>query len=518
MRSRPSPRRSTLVWALAALAAGAAVAPVAAQPSSEPIDVVLGDLNHDALADVLSANRYSEDIVLRRNPGTGVLLAPVSVSLAPASLGPIAAAGGDLDGDGLADDCAVGCNVTDTIALVFDVAGAASIQTVHAGGMRPRDVVVVELDGAAPAEVVLGREGDGSGVGAGLGLIRGGGAVQEIAIPAGNPARVIRLVPADFDGDGPVDLAVAVVGSGEAHDRVLLYRNDGAGELQFAGPLGLPGVGKAVALAARDLDGDGWIDLAALVRDHAATGNLIRVFRSTGSGPLAPGLFAVVDVPSPHRAGLDLALGDLDGDGLGDAVVANGEGRGVVAHLGFSGHGFASVRTLTMAIAPVSIALGDLNGDWLDDVVVADAQAEQVLVLRSPGPLSPAVAALGPGCAGTGGLVPQIAAPVPASAGEPAFAIELSQALPLTAALLLAAGADAAIALPGGCALWVEPPLIQLATPTSAAGQAGFAFGIPNTPAVMGARLALQWAVVDPQGAFAGALAFSDGLLVRMGS
>lgn len=511
---RPSPYR----FLLGVLLVSAAGAPLVAQPLSEPIDVGVGDLDRDALPEVFSANRYSEDLVVRRNPGTGVLLAPTSVPLAPANLGPIVAARGDLDGDGFADDCAVGCNVTNTIALVFDVSGVPTIQTVAAGGIRPRDLVVTDLDGVLPEEVVFGREGDGLGNGEGLAVIRGGGPAQDIAIPAGNPTRVIRIAASDLDGDGFVDLAVAVAGRGEVFDRVLLFRNDGLGTPVFAGAFVLAGVDKVVAVAARDLDGDGWIDLAALSRNNTPTTNLIRIYQNTGSGLLTPAAFTVLDVSSPGRGALDLALGDLDGDGLGDAVVTNVETRDVIAHEGFSATGFATVRTLMTARVPVSVALGDLNGDGLDDVVVADAVAEKILVLRTLGPLSPGVSTLGAGCPGTGGVVPQIATPVLATAGEPAFSVDLSNALPGTPALLLFAGAAGQVPLPGGCTLWLGLPVLQFAMSTTAAGDASVAFGIPNDTAVMGVQLAVQWAVLDPQGAFANTIAFSDGLLVRVGS
>jgi hypothetical protein len=131
--------------------------------------------------------------------------------------------------------------------------------------------------------------------------------------------------------------------------------------------------------------------------------------------------------------------------------------------------------------------MGDLNGDGNDDLAVADGVAETVVVLRSPGPLSPAIQVLGAGCPGTGGLVPQITAPVLPTAGEPAFAVNLDDALPGSVAVLFLATADAALPLPGGCTLWLLPPLFQVAIPTSPTGTAGLSFAIPNTASVMGA-------------------------------
>jgi hypothetical protein len=77
-------------------------------------------------------------------------------------------------------------------------------------------------------------------------------------------------------------------------------------------------------------------------------------------------------------------LGDFDGDGLLDLMVASGEGsEHVELFLGDGGGGFEESESSPFSIAPggKKIAVGDFNGDGIADAVVASYQSSKVLVL-----------------------------------------------------------------------------------------------------------------------------------------
>lgn len=121
----------------------------------------------------------------------------------------------------------------------------------------------------------------------------------------------------DLDGDGDVDL---VLGHGwQANPRAVVLANDGTGHFPLAAPLPVD-LGGVLAFAAADVDEDGDLDLAA-------TGDLLgghepsRLLRNDGALVFAD----VTDAGTPWRGlpteGGILHFGDIDADGDVDAVA-----------------------------------------------------------------------------------------------------------------------------------------------------------------------------------------------------
>src|SRR5207302_5071208 len=67
-----------------------------------------------------------------------------------------------------------------------------------------------------------------------------------------------------------------------------------------------------------------------------------------------------------------VALGDINGDGKLDLVVANRSNNNVGVLLGNGNGTFAAMQTFTTGAAPYSAAVADLNGDGKLDVAAAD--------------------------------------------------------------------------------------------------------------------------------------------------
>jgi hypothetical protein len=135
-----------------------------------------------------------------------------------------------------------------------------------------RDIAVADLDGDGLNDVVLAA-----------GMVAGDPPSRllwgrpdgrfEPAAPATLPQYMSRVVRADLDGDGRTDLVAIVLSGGyrnprhdptwdlaQPHREVTVLRN--RGDRTFAAhPLGIPAVDVTVA----DYDGDGWLDLIAVV-------------------------------------------------------------------------------------------------------------------------------------------------------------------------------------------------------------------------------------------------------------
>jgi predicted nucleotidyltransferase len=166
----------------------------------------------------------------------------------------------------------------------------------------------------------------------------------------------------DVDGDGDLDM---VVGNNGQQNR--LYLNNGSGTFTDATTARMPihsAHTRAVALG--DVDRDGDLDL--VVGNYAQQN---RLYLNNGSGTFTDATAS--RMPAGNFSTRALALGDADGDGDLDMVVANfGQNRL------YLNNGSGTFTDATAARLPVdsdstqSVALGDIDGDGDLDMVVGN--------------------------------------------------------------------------------------------------------------------------------------------------
>jgi hypothetical protein len=183
------------------------------------------------------------------------------------------------------------------------------------------------------------------------------------------------LTSADFDGDGFIDLALLDAAATQSI-YVFLGRHDGSVQLAITIPVVDP---TAQAIASGDFDGDGFVDLAYSAGQ--ATGHL---WQGRGRGD---GTFEIFE-ETPVAAGpVDLAVGDLDGDGRSDLVVASEQGDAVSLVYGAPAgtpHLLSTPR-ISVGRGPTRVAIGDVDGDGDGDLVVAARLSHEVAVLLGNG-------------------------------------------------------------------------------------------------------------------------------------
>jgi FG-GAP-like repeat len=149
-----------------------------------------------------------------------------------------------------------------------------------------------------------------------------------------------------------------------------------AGTFTFA-PASPAGVGASPrALAVGDLNGDGRLDL--VVANSAD--DTVSVLLGNGDGTVQPQrAYASGLAPSA------VAVADVNGDGRLDLVVANSGDDTVSVLLGNGDGTFQPPQTYATGPAPSAVAVADVDGDHKPDVVVADAADNTVSVLLGDG-------------------------------------------------------------------------------------------------------------------------------------
>ena len=124
-----------------------------------------------------------------------------------------------------------------------------------------------------------------------------------------------------------------------------------------------------------DLNGDGKPDL--VVANY--TSNTVSVLLGNGNGTFQ------TQVTFATGSSRSVTLGDLNGDGKPDLAVANLHDNTVSVLLGNGNGTFQTQTTFATSTNPYSVTMGDLNGDGKNDLAVATGGSNTVSVLLGNG-------------------------------------------------------------------------------------------------------------------------------------
>ena len=312
--------------------------------------VALGDVDGDGDLDAFVGNWMQPKIVWLNN-GTGAYT-PSGQVFANEFTSFLAL--GDVDGDGDLD--AFEANNGVNRLWLNDGTGTYSDSGQELGASVSEVVALGDLDGdgdldafvvnafQTPNKVFLN---DGTGTYSDSGLELGSSTSRSVAL-------------GDLDGDGDLDAWVA--NSAGNH----VWKNDGLGNFTDSGQT--LGSSSSFDVSLGDVDGDG--DLDAWVAngiDQPNGGQANRVWQNDGLGNFTDSGQALGNSSSD-----DVALGDVDGDGDLDALVANGLGQfnrvwknDGLGNFTDSGQALDNLNSL-------AVSLGDLDGDGDLDAFVAN--------------------------------------------------------------------------------------------------------------------------------------------------
>jgi len=191
------------------------------------------------------------------------------------------------------------------------------------------------------------------------------------------------LASGDFNGDGNADLAIANESNAQGEVSILLGNGAGGFGAQTSIRIINGSQNLTAALAIGDVNGDGKADLVLA----SATFNSVFILLGSGMGTFT----FFKSFSSGGFSPANVAMRDLNADGKLDLVVANSaaapnQSFGNVATLLGDGAGdFGTAVTFAVGASPTSIAIADFNGDNKLDLAVANTGVSSFSVLIGDG-------------------------------------------------------------------------------------------------------------------------------------
>jgi hypothetical protein len=255
-------------------------------------------------------------------------------------------------------------------------------------GVQPSSIAIADLTGSGALDLVVANYGSGSVSIFAPGATAGTYLAAVDVMTGGAPNQVVI---GDVNGDGKPDLVLADL---SAAGNAIVLLQDPAHPGQFLAPLMLPTSRFTSSVAIGDLNGDGKPDIVAATYDANGNNGAVYVFFQSATTPgtfLAPVTFPAGAQPQAVR------IADVNGDGKPDIIVANlgpgADGSGVPgvsvllqdpAHPG----SFLAPVTYATPEGAIDVAVGDLNGDGKPDLVVAaldpDPNGSVSVLLQNP--------------------------------------------------------------------------------------------------------------------------------------
>ena len=335
----------------------------------------VGDIDGDGKPDLLTQSGSSAASVLRNTATAGTINAS---SFSPAVNFPSSGSGltiGDVDGDGKLD---VLTARTDLLGVLRNKSTAGSINassfdqnvefvSPNAGS----GVAVGDLDGDGIAEVVITNNSTFS--------------VSVMRANTASLATAPQISSFNPSFGGPVGSTVTINGSG--------FNPTAANNSVFFGTVrAVVNSASVTTLTVTVPAGSNYQPISVLNTANGLTGYASKPFTTTFSNPYPAGIpfnfyspkvdFATGTLP------YSVALGDLDGDGKQDMVVANASAGtvSVLRNAASSGAGpasFAAKVDFPVGADPRAVAIGDVDGDGKPDIVVANSGSATLSVLHN---------------------------------------------------------------------------------------------------------------------------------------
>lgn len=286
----------------------------------------------------------------------------------------------DLDGDGLPD--MIIANSTDsTVSILkrlFELSGYSYAPPVQLNcKMSPQDIAIGDVTGDGKPDIaVVSKDSNMVTV---FRNTRVGNSIsfnQKVSFQTGLSPKGISL--ADIDRDGRLEIVV----TNEGENTVSVFKNTVTplGGVSYNNKIDFPSGASPRSIVAEDIDNDG---LADIVTANYG-GNNFSVLRNTSSGG-SISFDSKVDFTT-GAGPQDIKVADIDADGINDVIVTNnGSGTlSVLKNTSSSGSvSFATSVDATTGIGPINVAVGDIDGDGSPDLAVTNTGSNSISVFKN---------------------------------------------------------------------------------------------------------------------------------------
>ena len=342
-----------------------------------PRGVITADFDGDGILDMATANSISNNISVRLGDGFGNFGPVVNYSAGGKQAKQTTTiAGGDVDGDGDIDLVVTNRKTNNVSVLLGNGDGTFGTATLYSTGDKktgkfPTGVKLGDMDGDGNLDIVTANSNVGKNGSFSILLGDGAGGFGTANVTATKGRRPRDLVLIDVDGDTNLD----VVATNLFSKSVFVLNGNGAGGL--GAPTSIDVAVTPNSIISGDFNGDGILDVVttSLVSPRLS----LLLGNGTGFDPVKeikyPATKLDISINSADINGdgnLDLLIANRN-DNTVSYMLGNGNG---------SFQNRVDFKTgNTIFREPVAIAYGDFNNDGAIDLMIANAGSDDVSVL-----------------------------------------------------------------------------------------------------------------------------------------
>lgn len=339
------------------------------------LHLAVGDVDGDGHPDLAVGNSSGQGnetagVQLLRGLGDGSFLNGPSYSTGPSMAGLAVA---DLGADGLFDVATTEGSPGTVSVLLGNGDGTLRAVRTDAFGVHPASLAAGDFDGDGLTDLAAGVAQSATLKILLQDPLTGFHTGQTFSLQD----TITNVGAGDFNEDGNADVVALTF----YNDQLWLLLGNGDGTFQTPAPLPLPGY-QPTTLTVADFNSDGHLDLGITGGGGDLFGKYT-VLLGNGDGTFQ----SPVTSPVFHTAN-SAGYGDLDGDGIADLALTNGDyyGADVVSVLLGRGDGtFGTPQDYATGLDPSFVAIGDFNDDGVPDLVVANSGESTVSVLFGVG-------------------------------------------------------------------------------------------------------------------------------------